>query len=171
MRKPFSTNHLHRSQCLRFCVVKVGRPIANESSAVVAEGSTAVHRVDDKIVDKAQGLRDSDLQGVWNKERNVENVQDTVKDIAGRIIDGASRHSQRSSPPSLAVYRYRCRENKSTKGNHIGPSKLSVIPTPCLVLGSSNTHREPVETSHCQCGMALSGRSIPELQRCAQRTP
>lgn len=84
--------------------MKVGRPIANESSAVVAEGSTAVHRVDDKIIDKAQGLRDSDLQGVWNKERNVENVQDTVKDIAGRIIDGASRHSQRSSPPSSAVY-------------------------------------------------------------------
>ncbi len=81
-------------------LLKTGRQIANESSAVVAEGSTAVHRVDDKIIDKAQGLRDSDLQeGVWNKERNVENVQDTVKDIAGRIIDGASRHSRRSSPP------------------------------------------------------------------------
>jgi hypothetical protein len=55
--------------------------------------------VDDKIIDKVQGLRDPDLQGVCDTERNVENVQDTVKDIAGRIIDGVSRHSRRSSPP------------------------------------------------------------------------
>ena len=88
-------------------VEKTGRQIANDPDAMAAESLKTTNESDSKIeiVNNKTRITSNTLQGVWDRARNIDNVEGPVMGIEASRVDGAQViHNQSSMPPLSDSY-------------------------------------------------------------------
>ena len=85
-------------------VEETGRQMANDPDAMAAESPKTTNEADNKIeiVNNKTRARSNTLQGVWDRARNIDNVEGPVMGIEASRVDGAQVIPNQSSMPPLS---------------------------------------------------------------------